>query len=115
MCNRPGRNGGADPDGLTPKDRAAPSTARLERGSVPVKSARPTIPRPVPVRIPTERAALATLDKLNRGVLLVTAGGEIEFMNRSAAAMLSRGGGLTAHAGRLEFKDRELQADTTRS
>jgi DNA-binding CsgD family transcriptional regulator len=70
---------------------------------------RGTIPLAAPARTPTEGAVLATLDKLNRGVLLVTAVGRIIIMNRAAAAMLSRGGGLAVHANRLEFRNRTLR------
>ena len=52
-----------------------------------------------------ESAALATLDKLNRGVLLVAADGRLVFANRAAKAMLGRGNGLALRRGRFEFTD----------
>lgn len=55
-----------------------------------------------------EAAARATLDKLNRGVFLVTASGNVGFANRAGRAMLGRGGLAVKH-GRLEFADAEVQ------
>jgi len=52
-------------------------------------------------------AALATLDKLNRGVVLIDVVGRVLFMNRAADAMLARHCGVAIRAGRLEFKARE--------
>jgi DNA-binding CsgD family transcriptional regulator len=57
-----------------------------------------------------ERAATATLDKLNRGVLLIRSDGGIAFMNRAARAMLARRDGLIAPGGRLGFLQRSVQA-----
>jgi DNA-binding CsgD family transcriptional regulator len=48
-------------------------------------------------------AAFATLEKLNRGVLLLGADGTVRFMNRTARAMLNRGHGLSLRKGRLTF------------
>lgn len=53
-------------------------------------------------------AATATLDKLNRGVLLIRRDGGIAFMNRTARAMLTRRDGLGAPDGRLEFLQRSV-------
>jgi DNA-binding CsgD family transcriptional regulator len=57
-----------------------------------------------------ERAATATLDKLNRGVLLIRSDGGIAFMNRAARVMLDRRDGLVAPGGRLGFQQRSVQA-----
>ena len=48
-------------------------------------------------------AALATLEKLNRGVLLLDAKGVVRFMNGAARAMLNRGHGLSLRNRRLAF------------
>ena len=48
-------------------------------------------------------AALATLEKLNRGVLLLDASGAVQFMNGPARAMLNRGHGLSIRKQRLAF------------
>ena len=48
-------------------------------------------------------AALATLEKLNRGVLLLDAEGVVQFMNRAARVMISRGHGLSLRKRRLTF------------
>lgn len=48
-------------------------------------------------------AAFATLEKFNRGVLLLDAGGVVRFMNRPARAMVNRGHGLSLRRGRLAF------------
>jgi DNA-binding CsgD family transcriptional regulator len=49
-------------------------------------------------------AALATLDKLNRGVFLLNGDGTIVFANRAAEAMVARNDGLLLRRGRLQFK-----------
>jgi PAS domain-containing protein len=48
-------------------------------------------------------AALATLDKFNRGVLLLDADGAVSFANRAAQAMLARNDGLQLRRERLQF------------
>jgi len=48
-------------------------------------------------------AALATLDKLNRGVVLIDDTARVGFMNRAAKGMLGRQSGLWLRNGRLEF------------
>ena len=45
--------------------------------------------------------ALETLDKLNRGVMLLDAGARVQYMNRSARAILNRGHGLAVRNARL--------------
>jgi len=52
----------------------------------------------------THDAALATLDKLNRGVFLLDATGAVCFANRAAEAMASRMNGLMLRRGRLQFE-----------
>lgn len=51
------------------------------------------------------RAALATLEKLNRGVLLLDQGGHVQFMNRAARCILQRADGIKLRHGRLAFAD----------
>jgi DNA-binding CsgD family transcriptional regulator len=55
-------------------------------------------------------AATATLDKLNRGVLLIRGDGGIAFINRTARAMITLQDGVGARDGRLEFLQRSVQA-----
>lgn len=55
-------------------------------------------------------AAFATLEKLNRGVLLLDAVGVVQFMNRAARAMISRGHGLSLRKRRLAFVNESSQA-----
>jgi DNA-binding CsgD family transcriptional regulator/PAS domain-containing protein len=50
-----------------------------------------------------QEAALATLDKLNRGVFLLRGDGTIVFANRAAEAMVARNDGLLLRRGRLQF------------
>jgi len=52
-----------------------------------------------------ESAALAALDKLNRGVLLVSADSRLAFANDAAREMLGRGDGLALRRGRFGFTD----------
>lgn len=52
-----------------------------------------------------EAAALATLEKLNRGVLLLDADAIVQFMNRAARAMVHRDRGLSLRHRRLAFAD----------
>ncbi|MCM2309840.1 MAG: hypothetical protein NDI84_00435 [Steroidobacteraceae bacterium] len=54
-------------------------------------------------------AALAALDKLHRGVVLVGATGKVQHMNRAATAMCARGTGLVVLRGCLEFTGRAIQ------
>jgi len=54
--------------------------------------------------------AFATLEKLNRGVLLLDAAGVVQFMNRAARVMLSRGHGLSLRTRRLTFASASSQA-----
>lgn len=61
-----------------------------------------------------EAAALATLEKLNRGVLLVSAEGELAFANRAARAMLGRNDGLALRRRRLEFADPAIESQYRR-
>lgn len=49
-------------------------------------------------------AALATLDKFNRGVLLLDDDGVVCFVNRAAETMVARDDGLRLRRGRLVFK-----------
>jgi DNA-binding CsgD family transcriptional regulator len=49
-------------------------------------------------------AALATLDKFNRGVFLLDDDGAVCFANRAAEAMVARRDGLLLRRGRLQFK-----------
>lgn len=55
-------------------------------------------------------AALATLDKLNRGVFLLDATGTVCFANRAAEAMASRMNGLLVRRGRLQFESMDANA-----
>jgi DNA-binding CsgD family transcriptional regulator len=55
-------------------------------------------------------AALATLDKLNRGVFLLNAIGTVCFANRAAEAMASGMNGLLVRRGRLQFESVEANA-----
>jgi len=52
-----------------------------------------------------EAAALATLEKLNRGVLLLDADAIVQFMNRAARTMVHRNRGLALRHRRLSFAD----------
>jgi DNA-binding CsgD family transcriptional regulator len=56
-----------------------------------------------------QRAATATLDKLNRGVLLLQSDGRVAYINRAAKAMLARPSGLYLHDGRFGFQARAAQ------
>ena len=58
----------------------------------------------------TPDAALATLDKLNRGVVLLDAEGRISFTNRAARLMAGRRDGVRIHRARLQFDDPQAQA-----
>jgi DNA-binding CsgD family transcriptional regulator len=61
-------------------------------------------PHPSRTRSATQvDAAFAALEKLNRGVLLLDAGGVVQFMNGAARAMLNRGHGLSLRKSRLVF------------
>ena len=55
-------------------------------------------------------AALATLDKFNRGVLLLDADGAVLFANRAAQAMLARDDGLQLRRHRLQFEAADATA-----
>jgi DNA-binding CsgD family transcriptional regulator len=61
------------------------------------------LPESANVRVARE-AALATLDKFNRGVFLLDANGKVCFANRAAEAMVARHDGLLVQRGRLQFK-----------
>lgn len=50
-----------------------------------------------------QEAALATLDKLNRGVFLLDEDGSVCFANRAAEAMVAKNDGLRLRRGRLQF------------
>jgi DNA-binding CsgD family transcriptional regulator len=50
-----------------------------------------------------QEAALATLDKFNRGVFLLDDDGSVCFANRAAEAMVARKDGLLLRRGRLQF------------
>jgi len=52
-----------------------------------------------------ETAALATLEKLNRGVLLLDAEAIVHFMNRAARSMVEREHGFALRHRRLTFAD----------
>lgn len=54
-----------------------------------------------------EAAALATLDKLSRGVVLIDGMARAGFLNRAAREMLGHQAGLSLRNGRLEFSGRE--------
>lgn len=56
-----------------------------------------------------EVAALAALDKLSRGVLLLDTGGAVTFANRAARAMVAKADGLALRHQRLEFKTAAAQ------
>jgi DNA-binding CsgD family transcriptional regulator len=56
-------------------------------------------------------AAIATLDKFNRGILLLNPGGAVCFVNRAAEAMLARNDGLWIHRGRLQLEAADARAD----
>lgn len=56
-----------------------------------------------------ESAALAVLEKLNRGVLMLDADGTVQFMNRAAHAMFSRRTEITIRRQRLVFTHEALQ------
>lgn len=55
-------------------------------------------------------AALATLDKFNRGVILLDTAGVVCFANHAAEAMLARNDGLRLRHHRLEFDVAEANA-----
>jgi DNA-binding CsgD family transcriptional regulator len=55
-------------------------------------------------------AALATLDKFNRGVFLLDDDGVVCFANRAAEAMVARNDGLLLRRGRLQFKAADANA-----
>jgi len=57
-----------------------------------------------------ERAALASLDKLSRGVFLLDADGAVVYANRAAEAMVARSDGLTLRKHRLQFSCENSQA-----
>jgi DNA-binding CsgD family transcriptional regulator len=50
-----------------------------------------------------QEAALATLDKFNRGVFLLDDNGAVCFANRAAEAMVAKNDGLLLRRGRLQF------------
>lgn len=56
-----------------------------------------------------EVAALATLDKLSRGVLLLDCDGTVIFANRAAQAMAARNDGLDLTSDRLRFRCQSTQ------
>ena len=58
----------------------------------------------------TPDAALATLDKLNRGVVLLDARGRVGFANRAARLIASRRDGVRLHRARLVFDDPSAQS-----
>jgi len=55
-------------------------------------------------------AALATLDKLNRGVVLLDARGRVGYANRAARMMAGRRDGVRLHRARLFFDDPQAQS-----
>ena len=57
-----------------------------------------------------ERAALATLDKFSRGVLLLDSDGTVTFANRAAESMVARDDGLLLRQHRLQFRCAASQA-----
>jgi len=57
-----------------------------------------------------QEAALATLDKFNRGVLLLDSEGAVLFVNRAAEAMLARNDGLRLRRRRLQFESDDATA-----
>ena len=61
-------------------------------------------------RFGLERAALATLGKLSRGVFLLDPDGVVVFANRAAEAMVARHDGLTLRKFRLKFSCEKSQA-----
>ena len=58
----------------------------------------------------TPDAAFATLDKLNRGVVLLDARGRVGFANRAARSMASRHDGVRLRQARLVFDDPVAQS-----
>lgn len=58
----------------------------------------------------TERASLATLDKLSRGVFLLDHAGTVLFVNRAGEAMIARADGLSLHQKRLRFACERTQS-----
>ncbi len=62
-----------------------------------------------PVKIARE-AALATLDKFNRGVFLLGDDGAVCFANRAAEAMMTRNDSLRLRRGRLQFQGVDANA-----
>jgi DNA-binding CsgD family transcriptional regulator len=87
------------------RSQAARTTGGPERSGLAARRS------PLPAASsPITCAATATLDKLNRGVLLIRSDGRIAFRNRTARAMLTRQDGLRAPGGRLEFLQRSAQA-----
>jgi len=54
--------------------------------------------------------ALATLDKLNRGVILLDADGQVRFLNRAAEVMVAGKSGLRLRRRRLQFEDIDATA-----
>ena len=79
------------------------------------QTSRPIIqPAPEQVLEKLESAALATLEKLNRGVLLLDADGTVQFMNRAAHAMFARQAGMVLRQRRLEFTRGVSQAALVR-
>jgi hypothetical protein len=59
-------------------------------------------------------AALATLEKLERGVLLLDTDGVVQFMNHAARAMLSRGHGLSLRKVDSRSPERTRRKRSTR-
>lgn len=55
-------------------------------------------------------AALATLDKLNRGVFLLNGDGALVFANRAAEAMAAKNDTLLVRGSRLQFKHADANA-----
>jgi DNA-binding CsgD family transcriptional regulator len=55
-------------------------------------------------------SAFAILEKFNRGVLLLDADGVVQYMNRTARAMLNRGHGLSMRNRRLAFATADATA-----
>jgi DNA-binding CsgD family transcriptional regulator len=58
----------------------------------------------------SERAALAALDKFNRGVFLLDLDGTVSFANRAAEKMVARDDGLLLRKNRLQFNCPASQA-----
>ena len=82
--------------------RSIAGVRRRSRTGAEDNVAAPTCTNRHSVKIARE-AALATLDKFNRGVFLLDDDGAVCFANRAAEAMVAKNDGLLLRRGRLQF------------